>query len=106
MKDKIIELLDKNAKEGWNGDVEAVGYTDFESVAEQLVKLFSIHDAVVSEERTELPLDDIKGFAKYVLGLSNRLAKKKMIMMTEAEGDILIDDLWLNYKFNTPVPQR
>ena len=44
MKDKIIELLGKNAKEGWNGDVEAVGYTDFESVAEQLVKLFSIYD--------------------------------------------------------------
>ena len=42
MKKDIIKILEQNAKEGWNGDTEAVGYTDFNSVAEQLVKLFAI----------------------------------------------------------------
>lgn len=41
MKDKIIKILEANAKEGWNGDVEAVGYYDFDIVADELLKLFN-----------------------------------------------------------------
>lgn len=36
MKNEILEILQNNAKEGWNGDVEAIGYVDFEKVAEEL----------------------------------------------------------------------
>ena len=53
MKQDVIKILEQNAKEGWNGDTEAVGYTDFNSVAEQLVKLFAIPVVICSA-------DDIK----------------------------------------------
>lgn len=64
MKKEIIKILEQNAKEGWNGDVEAVGYVDFESVAEQLVKLFAIPD--VSNRRELLRDKEVKCFDDFL----------------------------------------
>ena len=102
---KVIEILENEF--GWEGLETSKGLLDvmMKDTIKATKKAFNLPVVVVSEERTELPDEDIKGFAKYVLSLANRTVKRKANRMTEDEGDELINDLWLKYKFNTPVPQ-
>lgn len=51
MKDKIIEILKSNSKDGWNGNHSCVGEIDFEKVAEELVKLLPISNVSQQSEQ-------------------------------------------------------
>ena len=64
IEDKIVKILEKNAKEGWNGDVEAVGYIDFEKVAKQINKMFSKLEAYAirdDEDENQQKIDNFSG---------------------------------------------
>ena len=64
MKKEIIKILEKNAKEGWSDEIEAVGYVDFETVSEQIVKLFAIPD--VRKQRESLKGKEVKCFDDFL----------------------------------------
>jgi hypothetical protein len=40
-KKQIITILQDNSKDGWDGNIEAVAYVDFEKVAKDLEAMFS-----------------------------------------------------------------
>jgi len=106
MKDEIIKLLNEKAADGYNETIEVIPAHKFDEVAQEIVKLLPIPDVVFSE--AELPCGDIKEFAMFVIKIANRAAgknRRKSYLMTKEVAEELINNLWKNYKFNTPMPQ-